>query len=259
MARLEVNSNDLDLLEDELDTAIGKVTEFTDYIAPGFDLTKKDDLYSSGFRKIVDYETNLKENLETTKKKVRDFHDEIENVERVYSEKFATIKVPKFGEIANTIVEQQTPTKLESVDQEVPASIEVPTTSSEATPIEVVEDLSSLDELERVPLEDITEQEDDRALPIYDDVEIIEDDVLPTITEDIGEVPLYNMSSAPFEDVEKAPGFDEDLEEQDAPIEEEDELSRLMRETEEANNVAVTEAFSSGVKDTMSSMIGGEI
>ena len=258
MARLEVNSNDLDLLEDELDTAIGKVTEFTDYIAPGFDLTKKDDLYSAGFRKIVDYETNLKENLETTKKKVRDFHDEIENVERVYSEKFATIKVPKFGEIANVTLEE-TPTRLASQDTEVPTTMEVPTGIGEAASIDVAEDLSSLDELESVPLEDITEQEDlDRGLPMYDDVEIIEDDVLPTITEDIGEVPLYNMSSAPFEDVEKAPGFDEDLEEQDAPIEE-DELSRLMRETEEANDVAVTEAFSSGVKDTMSSMIGGEI
>lgn len=257
MARIEVNSNDLDLLYDEMQNAISKVEDFTSYLAPGFNLTKKDSLYNNGFKKIIEYEENLKDNIKISQKSVKDFRDELDNIERVYTEKFESMGKP-LTEIQQPTLsgEETVPVEPTFDDEEIiPIGEEIEIIGDEDEQLTNTPMIDDFDDLETVPLYDISNESDG---------EVHVDDEFMDVPSDVEEVPLYNIntSSYPSGDIEYGPSLDEDLGEDTIAVEEEpqeDELTRLMRETEEANNMSVTEAVNYGATDTMSSLIGGEM
>ena len=254
MARIEVNSNDLDLLDEEMKSAITKIDAFTDFVSPGLTLTKQDSLYSNGFAKIVNYETSIKDNIVNVNERLNTFREELENLENVYNSKFDSIRVPKIS-VISSIGDVDTPidpTPIEIIEPE-DELIQVPTqdpgTESEPLPIE---EITIGEDIDVVPLEDPDSGHELGTIPI-------EEDISP-VGEDISEVPLFDMSgSSYYRDDDDDDSYGPAMDAEEMPIEkdapQEDELARLMSENQNSS-MSVTDSIASAASETMAELEG---
>ena len=258
MARIEVNSNDLDLLDEEMKSAITKIDNFIDFVSPGLTLTKQDSLYSNGFAKIVNYELGIKDSIKDVDERLNFFREELENLENVYTSKFESIKVPILPVISSSddfttdspIDEDITPPTDPTVidDELLDVPLEDPGTGSD--PLPIYETVIGED-IDVVPLEDPDSGHELGTIPF-------EEDIAP-VGEDISEVPLFDMSSPgnyyrdDDDDDSYGPAMDvEEIPTDEAP--QEDELARLMSENQ--NSMSVTDSIANAASETMAELEG---
>ncbi len=234
MSRIEVNSNDLELLNEEL-TSLGKQTKnLTDFVQSNFKICKNNGLYTAGLTKVSNLFEALGDDSKMLNNEMKIFGEELSNIEDVFSRKFSEIKSPsvelfKVGlvrptapPVPPTIPPTQPPTIAPPVPTFVPA-VPTPTIGSGSN---VTGASGDIDVVAVAPGREQT---------------VLRDMSKTRSQWDNKQSPVAKQSPAPV------------LEE---PVVE-DELSKIMTEAEDVMS-GITDTVSHSVSDTMSSL-GGEI
>jgi len=150
MARIEVNTNDLEMVRSELDDVNAKVEQLIEVFRTGFGEEKDLQLYLNGYDKIENLLNNTYDSVMCSSNNVIMYNDELRSIEDAFVSRFEDIHVPVIDvtDAALSISGDQT---IEHKPE--PEQIVVPSSSSEQGSLE---EEPIYEESTEVPLHDIT-------------------------------------------------------------------------------------------------------
>ena len=150
MARIEVNTNDLEMVRGELDDVNAKVEQLLEVLRTGFSEEKDLQLYLNGYGKIEDLLNNTYDSVMSSATNVIMYNDEIRNIEDAFVSRFEDITVPMID------VDSQSYTGAQpTVDYDIEPEY-VDTEFSDYEPVDMEEE-PVYEESTEVPLHDITQ------------------------------------------------------------------------------------------------------
>ncbi len=151
MARIEVNTNDLEMVRSELDDVNAKIEQLLEVLRTGFGEEKDLQLYLNGYSKVEDLLNNTYDSVMSSANNVIMYNDELRNIEDAFVSRFEDIYVPKI-DVENSVIFNPGNQTIEYKPE--PEQIVVPSSGSEPTSLE--EEPVYVDSTE-VPLHDITQ------------------------------------------------------------------------------------------------------
>ena len=177
MAIIEINSNDLELLQNDFSDIQTKMETLRETLGNDFTLEKQLDLFTNGLNKMDQSMENTSEDAMETVRLIGMFNEEIANIEEVFARKFDDIEVPNIESVDSDVFDQisQGVVSVEPTEEPEMEYNEGGTENEEYS--------EEYEGVEEVPLYDMGDGEDE--IDLSDDSENYED---------IEEVPLYDMS-----------------------------------------------------------------
>jgi len=94
MSRIEVNSNDVELLDEELKSLQKKTKNLTDFVKSNFKICRQNQLYLNGLSRLGGLSDALGDDAKMLDTEMMKFNDEMSNIEEVFVKKFGEIQVP---------------------------------------------------------------------------------------------------------------------------------------------------------------------
>ena len=178
MAIIEINSNDLELLQNDFSDIQTKMETLRETLDKDFVLEKQLDLFTNGLSKMDMSMENTSEDAMETVRLIGMYNEEMANIEEVFARKFDDIEVPNIEEVDSNVFDQISQGTISVEPTEEP---EMEYTEGGNEEEEYTEEYGDIEE---VPLYDMSEGEDTEGeIDLSDDANY----------EDMEEVPLYDM------------------------------------------------------------------
>ena len=123
MAHIEIDTNDLTLLSNDINEMNAKIDNLKSIINTKYDKVKELNFYLNGFKNISNYLESQVTKMNGVKAKLEKYQNNIINIEKSYSEKFNDIAVPSFQSNSDNLVAVSPVTTVSPVAETTPATV----------------------------------------------------------------------------------------------------------------------------------------
>lgn len=172
MAIIEINSNDLELLQNDFSDIQTKMETLRETLDKDFALERQLDLFVNGLNKMDTSMENTSEDAMETVRLIGMYNEEMANIEEVFARKFDDIEVPNIEDVDSNVFNEISQ-GIVSVEPTVEPEMEYTEGGNEEE-----EYAEQYEDIEEVPLYDMSDGEEEIDLSDTEEEPIIDEDEL---------------------------------------------------------------------------------
>ena len=172
MAIIEINSNDLELLQNDFSDIQTKMETLRETLDKDFALERQLDLFVNGLSKMDTSMENTSEDAMETVRLIGMYNEEMANIEEVFARKFDDIEVPNIEDVDSNVFNEISQ-GIVSVEPTVEPEMEYTEGGNEEE-----EYAEQYEDIEEVPLYDMSDGEEEIDLSDTEEEPIIDEDEL---------------------------------------------------------------------------------
>lgn len=172
MAIIEINSNDLELLQNDFSDIQTKMETLRETLDKDFALERQLDLFVNGLNKMDMSMENTSEDAMETVRLIGMYNEEMANIEEVFARKFDDIEVPNIEDVDSNVFNEISQ-GIVSVEPTVEPEMEYTEGGNEKE-----EYAEQYEDIEEVPLYDMSDGEEEIDLSNTEEEPIIDEDEL---------------------------------------------------------------------------------